>query len=74
MLSESARHSPKQGRGVMLSRYSRLVASDTTTPVSSKLLRLLEVVCLGSGDEVGEGLRVLGSDVGDSDGGGGLLA
>ena len=53
---------------------SRLVASDTTTPVLSELLRLLEVVCLGGGDEVGKCLLVLGSDVGDGNSSGGLLA
>jgi hypothetical protein len=52
----------------------RLVASDTTTPVSSHLLGLLEVVCLGGGNEVGESLGVLGSDISDGDSGGGLLA
>ena len=55
-------------------RYSRLVASDTTTPVLSGLLVLLEVVGLGSGDDVGESLLVLGSDVVNGDDGGGLLA
>lgn len=52
---------------------SRLVASDTTTPVLSELFRLLEVVCLGGRDEVGKCLRVLGSDIGDGDSGGGLF-
>jgi hypothetical protein len=42
--------------------------------VLSELLGLLEVVSLGSRDEVGESLRVLGSDIGDGDSGGGLLA
>jgi hypothetical protein len=42
--------------------------------VSSHLLGLLEVVCLGGGNEVGESLRVLGSDISDGDSGGGLLA
>jgi len=54
--------------------HIRLVASDTTTPVSSQLLGLLEVVCLGGGNEVGESLGVLGSDISDGDSGGGLLA
>jgi hypothetical protein len=42
--------------------------------VSSHLLGLLEVVGLGSRDEVSESLRVLGSDIGDGDGSGSLLA
>ena len=55
-------------------RYSRLVASDTTTPVLSGLLVLLEVVGLGSGDDVGESLLVLGSDVVNGNNGRSLLA
>lgn len=42
--------------------------------MSSHLLGLLEVVCLGGGNEVGESLGVLGSDISDGDGSGGLLA
>lgn len=56
------------------SRHSRLVATDTTAPVPAGVLVLVEVVGLGGGDEVGEGLRVLGSDIGDSDDSRGLLA
>jgi hypothetical protein len=56
------------------SHHSRLVATDTTAPMPAGVLVLVEVVGLGGGDEVGESLRVLGSDIGDSDNGRGLLA
>lgn len=42
--------------------------------MSSQLLGLLEVICLGSRNEVGESLSVLGSDVSDGNSGGGLFA
>ena len=55
-------------------RYSRLVTTDTTTPVSADLLGFVEVVGLGSRDEVGKSLLVLGADVVNGDNGRGLLA
>ena len=53
---------------------NRLVASDSSTPDSSDLLGLVEVVGLGGRDEVGEGLLVLGSDVVNGNDSRGLLA
>lgn len=58
----------------LLELVDRLVASDTTTPVSPVVLVLLEEVGLGGRDEGSKSLLVLGPDFGDSDGGGSLLA
>lgn len=54
--------------------YLRLVASDTTAPVSPVVLVLLEEVGLGGRDEGSKSLLVLRPDFGDSNGGGSLLA
>lgn len=53
---------------------SRFVTSDTTTPSSSDLISLVEVVGLSSRNEVGESLLVLRSNVVNGNDSRGLLA
>lgn len=62
-----------EGLGSLSELGDRLGTSDTTTPLSSSLLELVTKVSLGSGNEVGKSLSVLGSDVLQGNDGGGLL-
>lgn len=58
---------------MIATEYLRLVASDTTTPVSSGVLVLVREVGLGGLDQGSQCLVVLGSDVLQGNDGGGLL-
>lgn len=58
----------------LLELVDRLVASDTTTPVSPRVLVLLKEVGLGGRDKGSKSLLVLGPNLGDGNSGGSLLA